>query len=51
MFNLEQAISDWRRQMVACGFDSVDVLQELESHLRDHIAVPGRLRGEGRAGL
>ena len=39
MFNLEQAISDWKRQMLACGFNSAEVLQELESHLRDHIAV------------
>jgi hypothetical protein len=34
MFDLEQAISEWRRRMAAGGLKA-DVLDELESHLRD----------------
>ena len=37
MFNVEQAISDWRRKMVAGGIDSAEVLDELESHLSEEI--------------
>ena len=37
MFNLEQAITDWRRQMVTGGIESRELLDELESHLRDEI--------------
>jgi hypothetical protein len=37
MFNLEQAISDWRRDMTAGGINSTDVLDELESHLCEDI--------------
>lgn len=39
MFNLDQAIADWRRQMAAVGLNSAAVLDELESHLRDEIEV------------
>jgi len=37
MFNLDQVIADWRRQMAAGGIKSTHVLDELESHLRDEI--------------
>ena len=37
MFDLERAISEWRGQLAARGLDLVDVLDELESHLRDDI--------------
>ena len=37
MFDLANAIREWRRQMAAAGVKSADVLDELESHLRDHI--------------
>jgi hypothetical protein len=37
MFDLEQAIGDWRRQMAAGGIRTPAVLDELESHLRDDI--------------
>jgi hypothetical protein len=37
MFNLDQAIADWRRQMSAAGIKSPDVLDELESHLREDL--------------
>ena len=37
MFKLEQAIADWRRQMAAGGIESRELLDELESHLRDEI--------------
>src|SRR5512137_1862114 len=38
MFDLDQAISAWRRQMAAGGLRTPDVLNELESHLRDDVA-------------
>lgn len=37
MFNLEQAIADWRHQTAAEGIKGVKVLDELESHLREEI--------------
>ena len=37
MFNLEQAIVEWRRQMLAAGIKTPVPLEELESHLRDEI--------------
>jgi hypothetical protein len=37
MFNLEQAISDWRQQMAAGGIKMPEALDELESHLRDDV--------------
>ena len=38
MFDLEQSISDWRRQMLAAGIKTPVPLEELESHLREDIA-------------
>lgn len=38
MFNLEQALKDWRRQMLAAGIKTPALLDELESHLRDDTA-------------
>ena len=37
MFNLDSAITDWRRQMLAAGLKSPVPLDELEGHLRDDI--------------
>lgn len=37
MFDLEQAIADWRQQMLAVGIRSPVLLEELESHLREEI--------------
>src|ERR1041385_7042230 len=37
MFNLDQAITDWRRQMLAAGIKAPVPLDELESHLRDDV--------------
>src|SRR5262249_49274065 len=37
MFDLEKAIADWRQQIIAAGVKNRDVLNELESHLRDEI--------------
>jgi hypothetical protein len=37
MFNLDQAIAEWRQQMLAAGIKSPVPLEELESHLRDEI--------------
>ena len=39
MFNLEQSITDWRRQMLAVGVATPTPLEELESHLREDVAV------------
>ena len=38
MFQLEQAIAEWRRQMLAAGIKS-DVLDELEGHLREETGL------------
>ena len=37
MFNLDLVIAEWRRQMEAAGVKSSEVLNELESHLRDDV--------------
>jgi hypothetical protein len=37
MFDLEKAIADWRRQMLADGIKTPVPLEELESHLREDI--------------
>ena len=39
MFDLEQAIAGWRRQMQAAGIKTPVPLEELEIHLRDEIAL------------
>jgi hypothetical protein len=38
MFNLEEAISEWRGQMLAAGVKNPNVVDELESHLREDVA-------------
>jgi len=37
MFDLEKAVIEWRQQMAAAGVKSAEILNELESHLRDEI--------------
>ena len=37
MFDLDQAIADWRRQMLAAGIKTPEMLKELEIHLRDDV--------------
>ncbi len=37
MFDLEQAITEWRQQMLAAGIQTPMPLEELESHLREEI--------------
>ena len=37
MFDLEKAIAEWRRQMLAAGIKTPVPLEELESHLREDI--------------
>jgi hypothetical protein len=37
MFNLEQAILEWRRQMLSAGVKTPVPLDELENHLRDDV--------------
>jgi hypothetical protein len=38
MFNLEQSVSEWRRQMQSVGVKNPDIVDELESHLREDLA-------------
>jgi hypothetical protein len=38
MFNIEQSISEWRRQMQSVGVKNPEILDELESHLREDFA-------------
>jgi len=37
MFNLDQAIAEWRRRMLASDIKAPEPLDELEAHLRDEI--------------
>jgi hypothetical protein len=37
MFNLEQAIADWRQKMLAAGIEAPVPLEELELHLREEM--------------
>jgi hypothetical protein len=37
MFDLEQAIADWRKQMLAAGIKTPAPLEELEIHLREDV--------------
>ena len=44
MFDLEQAIAEWRRSMAAADVNTPEILDELESHLREELvrnAHPG----------
>ena len=38
MFDLEQSVSEWRRQMQSAGVKHPDIVDELESHLREDFA-------------
>ncbi len=38
MFDLEKAIAEWRRQMIAAGLRNPEALDELENHLREDAA-------------
>ena len=63
MFNLEQSISEWRRQMQSIGVKNPEILDELESHLREDLArrvesgeseeqaFEGAVQGVGQASL
>jgi hypothetical protein len=35
MFNLEQSLLEWRRQMQSAGVSNPEIVDELESHLRE----------------
>jgi hypothetical protein len=37
MGDLDMTIAEWRRQLIAAGIQSHDVLDELESHLREDV--------------
>jgi hypothetical protein len=63
MFNLEQSISEWQRQMLSAGVRNPDIVDELESHLREdwarrvesgeseEQAFEGAVQGVGEASL
>src|SRR6185503_4976053 len=63
MFNLEQSISEWRGQMLSAGVNNPDIVDELESHLREdwarrvqsgeseEQAFEGALQGVGQPSL
>ena len=44
MFDLEQTIADWRKQMLAAGIKTPVPLEELEIHLREEIERQMKLR-------
>lgn len=46
MNNFEPKIADWRRQLIAAGIKRRDVLDELESHLREDIERRARSGAE-----
>ena len=46
MFDLEQSIAEWRRQMLAAGIKTPVPLEELETHLREEIERQDRIRLE-----
>jgi hypothetical protein len=48
MFNLEQSIAEWRRQMQAGGIKTPVPLEELEGHLREEIERQIRAGTSGR---
>ena len=63
MFNLEQSISAWREQMLSAGVTNPEIVEELESHLREdwarrvesgeseEQAFEGAVQGVGQASL
>lgn len=63
MFNLEQSIAEWRRQMRSAGVEHPEIVDELESHLREDLArrvqsgeseeqaFEGAVQGVGKASL
>ena len=42
MFDLEQSITDWRRQLLAAGIQTPVLLRELDNHLREDVAEQTR---------
>ena|SRR6185437_11752308 len=48
MFDIDQVISEWRRQMAAAGIKSPEALDELESHLRDEVGQQVRSGANAR---
>lgn len=47
MNNFEPNIADWRRQLIAAGIKSAEVLDELEGHLREDIERRIRMGADG----
>jgi hypothetical protein len=51
MFNLDSAIIEWRRKIISAGIKSPDLLDELESHLREDVGAANARRCNGGAGV
>jgi hypothetical protein len=49
MFDLEQFIVEWRRQMQSAGFKNTTLLDELEGHLRDDVEKQVRAGSDPRS--
>jgi hypothetical protein len=49
MFDLNEALAAWRRQMAAGGITSAEVLDELEGHLRDDVEEQVRAGADAEA--
>jgi len=48
MFNLEQSIADWRRQMLTAGIKAPVPLEELEIHLREDVEREVRMGSDAQ---
>jgi hypothetical protein len=48
MFNLDQAIAQWRNELRAAGMNTPALLDELESHLRDEVERQRMSEGDAR---
>lgn len=51
MFNLDQAISEWRRRLAAGGIKTSEILDELENHLREDVEQQVRLGATAQEGF
>ena len=47
MVDLEESFTDWRWQMLAAGFRTPELVEELEQHLREEVEQQLRLSADG----
>jgi hypothetical protein len=48
MFDADNVIAEWRRQLIADGIKSPEVLEELESHLREEVERQMQIQPDSR---